>query len=385
MTWHVGQQVVWLSGDLCALGAFIGIGYLMIATVLIWKFPLKTGSHCMAPQPVSILMPLCGDEGGLYERLCALCRQDYAGPTQIVCGVQNADDPAIAIVRRVAKDNPRQRIDLTISERLHGRNRKISNLVNMVPLAEHEIFVVIDSDIQVGPDYLNHVVAALQRPGVGAVTCLYNGIVGRDLWSLLSAMAVNTYFVPNVVTAMHFSMARPCFGATIVLTRTMLERIGGFRGYSDCLFDDYAIGEGVRAEGQDVVVPPLMLGHVCLERSAAEMIRNQLRYARTIKAIDPIGNAGAIITHPFALAMFAAAFGNPEGMVLIVLAFGCRILLCKALERSFHLDRHQYWLLPVRDVISFGVYIAAFFGDRVSWRGERYRLLANGTLIPDPR
>jgi ceramide glucosyltransferase len=385
MTWQVGEQAVWLSGDLCALGALAGIGYLLVATVLIWRFPFKTSALCLSPQPVSILVPLCGDENGLYERLCALCRQDYAGPTQIVCGVQDSNDPAIAVVRRVAQDNPCQRIDLTISARSHGRNRKISNLLNMVPLAEYDIFVVIDSDILVGPDYLGHVVGALQRPGVGAVTCLYSGIMGRDLWSLLSAMAVNTYFVPNVVTAMRFSMARPCFGATIVLTRDMLERIGGFREYSDCLFDDYAIGAGVRAEGQEVVIPPLVLGHVCLERSAMDMMRNQLRYARTIKAIDPVGNAGAIITHPFALAAVAAAFGNSEGIALMVLAFGCRILLCKALEHSLRLDRHQYWLLPLRDLISFGVYVAAFFGDHVRWRGERYRLLANGTIVPDPR
>lgn len=385
MTWQVGHQALLFGSDLCALGALIGIGYLLVATILIWKYPSKTGAPCIAPQPVSILVPLCGDESGLYERLCALCHQDYAGAIQIVCGVQQADDPAIEIVRRVAKTNPRQKIDLTIDERMHGRNRKISNLVNMAPLAEHEILVVIDSDIQVGPDYLDQVVAALQRPGVGAVTCLYSGIVGRNLWSSLSAMAVNTYFVPNVVTAMRFSMARPCFGATIVLTRSMLERIGGFREYSDCLFDDYAIGEGVRAEGQNVVVPPVLLGHVCLERTAMEMIRNQVRYARTIKAIDPIGNAGAIITHPFALATLAAAFGSPDGLVLMVLAFGCRVILCKVLEHRFAIGRQRYWLLPLRDLMSFGIYVSAFLGDRVSWRGERYRLSANGTLIPDPR
>jgi hypothetical protein len=33
--------------------------------------------------------------------------------------------------------------------------------------------------------------------------------------------------------------------------------------------------------------------------------------------------------------------------------------------------------------MAFAVYVASFFGARVTWRGQRYRV-SNGTLVPDP-
>src|SRR5262245_66467931 len=111
----------------------------------------------------------------------------------------------------------------------------------MAPLARIDVIGLSDSDIEVGPTYLADVIAELQRPGVGAVTCLYHGIAGEGIWSRLSAMSINTYFLSNVVVGRSLGLAQPCFGATIALRRETLDEIGSFDAFADCLADDFAM------------------------------------------------------------------------------------------------------------------------------------------------
>jgi len=378
----VGDWLQW-SAQVCVAAATIGCLYTLLAGVLVLRLGNRFPRRGDTQPSVTILKPLCGREPDLFARLFAFGRQNYGAPVQIVFGSQNRADPAIDVVQRLKTALPDCAIDLTVDPRGSGSNRKVSNLINMAALARNEVIVLSDSDIEVGPSYLADVVAELQRPGVGAVTCLYHGVANGGIWSRLSAMAINTYFLPNVVLAHSIGLARPCFGATIALRRETLEQIGGFQAFADCLADDYAIGEAVRASGHRVNIPPFSVGHVCFEQSAAELLRHQMRQSRTIRSIDPVGYAGAILSHPFALAMLGALLGSSFGLMVAALAVVCRTVLTMAVERAFGLPRHQYWLLPFRDTMAFAAFVSGFFGTRVSWRGSRYRVLADGSVVQE--
>lgn len=369
--------------ELCVALATIGCIYTLLAAALVLRLRNLFPRRSEIQPSVTILKPLCGGEPELLPRLLSFGRQHYRGPVQIVFGSQDRADPAIDTVKQLKAALPDAKIDLTVDPRAFGTNRKVSNLIHMASLAKNDIIVLSDSDIAVGPTYLADVVAELEKPGVGAVTCLYHGVANGGLWSRLSAMAINTYFLPNVVLARSIGLAHPCFGATIALRRETLEEIGGFQAFADCLADDYAVGEGVRSIGRDVTIPPFSVGHVCFERSAAELVRHQMRQSRTIRSIDPVGYAGATITHPFALAMTAALLGSAVGLLVAAIAVVCRTLLTIAVERAFGLPRHQYWLLPFRDTLAFAAFVSGFFGTRVSWRGSRYRVLADGSVVQE--
>ena len=142
------------------------------------------------PHPgVSLLKPLYGDEPFLLRNLTSFCAQDYAGPREVVFGVGHADDAAVAVVDRLRAAFPALHLRLVVDERRWGTNGKVSNLVNMAERAQHPVIVLADSDMLVGRDYLSRVVAALDGPGVGAVTCLYRGVAGaRDLVAARRAM-----------------------------------------------------------------------------------------------------------------------------------------------------------------------------------------------------
>jgi len=378
------ELAIW-AGDVCSFLAALGVIYLALAAILVFRFPPEPQRGAAAHPPASMLAPLCGEDGGLRERLAALCRQDYNAPFQVVCGVQDPSDPAIGIVKSVAAEAAGARVELKVDPKQSGANRKVSNLLNMASLARNRLMVIIDSDILVGPDHLSKVVGALEKPGVGAVTCLYHGMSGVGLWSTLSALSINVHFLPSVIVALTFGIARPCFGSTIALSRATLERIGGLWAFKDCLHDDYAIGERLREAGYDVAIPHFSVGHVCREGSALALMQNQLRAARTIRMIKPFEYTASIIAHPMAFAIPAAALGASHGFTLLLFALGARLALCLSVENRFSLNRQTYWLLPFCDLLFLLVYAASFFGGRIVWRGERYRLRSDGTLVPESR
>ncbi|NEU12221.1 glycosyltransferase [Methylobacterium sp. BTF04] len=382
------MDLTWLS-HLFLLLALAGCVYGLAAAVLAGRFVRKAvpslSADAVLPS-VTMLKPLCGIEPNLFENLETFCRQDYAGAVQIVFGVQNVTDPAIPVVRRLIQAHPDLRLDLVIDARQHGSNRKVSNLINMSAEIAHDVVVLADSDMVVKPDYLARIVAELGQPGINGVTCLYHGVPAhRGIWAHLSALAIDVQFLPNVVMGTSLGLAKPCFGSTIAFTTVALAEIGGFEAFRDDLADDYAIGEALRAKGGLVAIPTVTVGHTCVDTDLAGLWSHELRWNRTIRNVDPAGYAGSIVTHAFPLALIGALIpgAGTSALAVAALALACRIVLCVRLERAFGLAPHPYWLLPIRDILSFANFSWSFVSGAVTWKGHDYRVVADGTLIPE--
>jgi len=248
--------------------AAAGCFYLLGAGVFA-RLPKKGLVSAAPPPAVTILKPLHGDEPRLFDNLASVCAQDYPAPAQIVCGVQDPQDAAIAVVARLKAAFPDADLQLVVDPTAHGANRKVGNLVNMARRARYDCFVLSDSDIGVGPLYLKQVTAALADPSVGASTCFYYGAPAAGLWSKLSALAIDAHFLPDALVGLRAGLATPCFGSTIALTRARLAEIGGFEAFADRLADDYAIGEAVRARGLRVATADALVAHSCANRRLA--------------------------------------------------------------------------------------------------------------------
>ena len=372
----------WMLGGLACAGA----AYSLIAAGLVRRFfqskTVPTPDLPATLPAVTLLKPLCGDEPGLRAQLEGFCRQDYPGEVQIVFGLQDPNDPAIRCVEALQRDFPDHELQLVVSAREYGANRKISNLINMTREARHDVLVLSDSDIGVGTAYLRDIVAALSVPNAGLVTCLYRGEPLTGLWAQLSAMAIDHHFLPSVIFGLATKRARPCFGSTMALHRSVLERAGGFNAFADCLADDNAIGEAVRNQGLKVIIPPMTVTHACTERTLGDLIAHELRWSRTIRAVDPVGFAGSIVTHPLPLALAAAAmFGfSPAATAMLLVAAGCRAALLYQADRSLGAQGRRWGLWLVRDLLSFTIFLATFFVSSVTWRRRRFRVDPYGTL-----
>jgi ceramide glucosyltransferase len=157
----MGEAIAaWLSIACLAL-AIIGCAYMLTAALILLRPSRMPWQPGRASPAVTILKPLHGAEPGLYENLASFCAQDYPGPVQILFGVQDPADPAIAVVRRLIADYPGRDLELVVDSRVHGPNRKVGNLINLETHIKHELVILADSDIRVGPDYIARVVASL--------------------------------------------------------------------------------------------------------------------------------------------------------------------------------------------------------------------------------
>ncbi len=375
---------LWPIFALCTIWSCI---YALFAAALLRRFAQKSPIALPSSPGLTILKPLCGAELELSTNLASFCSQDYSGSVQLVFGVHDAADPAGAVVRRLRERFPDHDIELVADPSHHGTNRKISNLVNMLSRARHDIIIVSDSDIRVEREYLADMVSALSAPSVGLVTCLYRGDPVGGFWSSLSAAAINQHFLPSVLVGLTLGLARPCLGATIALRAETLNRIGGFIAFSDQLADDYAMGEAVRGLGLEIAIPPLLLSHICSEQSFGELLSHELRWARTLRLLDPWGYVGLVLTHALPLALAAAAlqgFGA-IGIGLVALALACRLSVSIQVlsMRDGSGRRVSPWLSPLRDLLSFAIFLASFLPGPMIWRGSRYALRSDGTLTPN--
>jgi ceramide glucosyltransferase len=366
----------------CAAAAVFGIGYTVLAGALIGRFFARPVAEPASFPPVTIVKPLHGSEWALLANLASFCEQDYPGPMQFLFGVHDSSDPALQAVDELRLLHPEADITVIADARLYGPNRKISNILNMLPHARHDVLVFADSDVSVSPNYLRNVIGELEKPDVGLVTCAYRGQPDPGFWPRLSAKATNYQFLPSVVIGLAFGLARPCFGQTIAMRRGTLEKIGGFAPFVQHLAEDYEIGEAVRKNGEKVVIPPFTISHACVEASAKQLIAHELRWSRTIRHIDPLGHLGSAMIHPLPCALLALAFsGGAAWAWPLVLAATCaRLALQLLTDRALRLRSRELWLLPLWDIVSFAIFVASFRSSRVIWRGFRFKVDGDGLL-----
>jgi len=374
---------------LAYLAAAIGCIGLLLALAgwaVTWRFARRPAPTLSERPPVTILRPLHGDEPLLEEALASVCAQDYP-EFQVVFGVQNPADPALAVVRRLQGRFPERDIAIVVDATQHGSNRKIGNLINMFAAARHDVLVIADSDVHVAPDNLDRLVATLARPGTGLVTTIYTGLPGNDgLAARLGATQITHALLPGALLARLLGR-QDCFGASMALTRATLDRIGGLQALADHLADDNVLGRLVREQGMAVELAPTVPATTVPETTLRALWRHELRWARTIRALAPLGFALSAVQYPLVWSALAVALSGGEAwsVGLFALAWIVRAAAARGVDRAIGVAiAAPVWLLPLRDLLFVGVMIASFLGDRVEWRG--YSLYAdNGRAEPGTR
>jgi ceramide glucosyltransferase len=333
--------------------------------------------------PVSILKPLCGKDPQLYANLRSFCQLDYPA-YQLLFGTLDPNDPALETARRLTTEFPDRDITLVAGGEIFGLNRKVCNLQNLRMHARYELLVLSDSDMRVGPDYLRRIVAPFQDPAVGLVTCPYRALQPQNLPAKLEALGIGADFMPGVMVARRLQGMAFAFGSTIALWQEILDAIGGFTALANELADDYLLGNGVHRIGKQVVLSDYVVEDVLGRESWREMWLRRLRWAKTSRAMRPVGYVGIFLTHglPLGLLFLVASGFAPSGWAVFVTTVILRMITAcwvARYTRDTNLPR-LLPLLPWSDLVSFALYIASYWGKTITWRGERFRLGRRGRL-----
>jgi ceramide glucosyltransferase len=337
------------------------------------------------PFPVSILKPLKGADPEIYETLRSHCLQDY-GPYEIIFGVSEADDLAVPVVRRLQQEFPKIPIQLVVCPQKLGANTKVSNLVQMLRVARHDVVIVNDSDIRVEREYLRRVVGPLADPGVGMVTCLYRGIANSSLGSKMESIGISSDFAAGVLAARFIEGGvRFGLGSTFAFRKMDLEDIGGFESLVDHLADDYEIGKRIAARGLEIRLSEVVVETFLPVYTLRGFFEHQLRWARTVRDARRGGYFGLLLTFglPWALLAVVASRGALWSWALLSATALLRAWMAWIVGRVVLQDAQVlrfFALIPLRDFAAVLVWIGSFTGNRISWRGDSFRL-KDGKLI----
>jgi ceramide glucosyltransferase len=392
MSYAPSSSAVPLALVVTLVPALASLGYLVVCLVVAWRWRRRPQDASTAPfTPVTILKPVCGLEPNLESNLRSFCQQDFPAAVQVIIGARSADDPAIAVARRVAASLPDRDITIVTGAYTLGANQKVNTLARMYGAARHDLIVIADSDIHVGPTYLQRVVAPLADPSVGIVTCLYRGAPTASLWSRLGALAQDEWYIPSVLVAVAFGSSAFCAGATMALRRDVFDAIGAFDALAPYLADDYELGARVRQLGLQSVVSRYEPIVTVDERGFSGLVTHELRWMRTIRTVQPVGHAFLFITFALPMTLLPAPVLGRWAAVLPALAVMLRVALHYVLRDrpnpdlepgppQFGYDRWSLWLVPLRDVVSFVVWAASFASRRVTWRSQALRVHSDGVL-----
>ena len=348
------------------------------------EVPAERPSNQSLP-PVSILKPLKGTDPEIYESFRSHCLLDYP-QFEIIFGVNDSTDPAIATVERVQREFPQVSIRLLVCPEILGANVKVSNLVHMGKHARYEYLLVNDSDIRVAPDYLRRVIAPLLAPKVGMVTCLYRGVASSTLGSKIESLGISTDFAGGVLVAKELEGGiRFGLGSTLAFRKQDLQSIGGFEALLDYLADDYELGARIAAKGLTVRLSDVVVETFLPAYDVHGFLNHQLRWARSVRDSRRWGYIGLGMTFgvPWALLGLLLAKGALWAWVLFALTLLARLCMAIVVGREVLGDRNVarwLWLVPVRDLIALFVWMTSFASHKIHWRGDDF-VLKNGKLV----
>jgi ceramide glucosyltransferase len=335
--------------------------------------------------PVSILKPLKGTDPEIYESFRSHCLQDYP-EYEILFGVSDPADPAVATVQQLQREFPERTIHLVFCSKILGTNVKVSNLEQMVSTARYDRLIVNDSDIRVERDYLRRIVSPLAEAKVGMVTCLYRGVPAGTLGSRLESLGIETEFCAGVLAArlleggLKFGL-----GSTLAFRRADLERIGGFGVIADFLADDYELGRRIAELGLQVLLSDVVVETFLPEYELRGFWSHQLRWARGVRDARGGGYFGLASTYGLFWSILAliAAKGALWAWAVLGAVVLARLAQALVIGKGVLQDRNllrNLWLLPLRDLIAVVIWVASFSGHTVTWRGDRFEL-KKGRLV----
>ncbi len=411
-----------------AVRAVLGLcltAYTSYAFVSVWAARAWSKDRRIAEgsPSVTILKPVRGVDAEAWENFASFCRVDY--PTdrlQILFGALDADDPALDVARRLQCEFPDHDIGIVASPAgsMRGNNRKVCNLLAMLPYAKHDLLVLCDSDMRVCPDYVRRITAPfgvktadgyrhpingipfqsvrpskseIQNPKskievrpVGMVTCPYRGERVQSFAAAVEALSIGADFIPSTLVSRAIEGVAFALGSTIVVPRAVLDQIGGLEPLLDELADDFRLGNGVYDAGYEVVLSDYVIDDILGRERFGAMWSRRLRWARTLRVCRPVGYAGAFITYGFTLGLlFLISLGfSPMGWLVFGVITTVRIATSLTITLRYTGDRSVLRflpLLPISDLIGMSLYVLSFCGSHILWRGERFRLMSGGRLV----
>jgi ceramide glucosyltransferase len=368
--------------------ALAPLGFYVVATISAIRFFRRERARQLPvfTPPVSLLKPVRGADSDSRENFASFCKQNYTGYEILFC-VNEMSDPAVPVIQSVMEEFPQQPIRILSDAEQIGSNRKVNNLALLAREARHDILVQSDGDVRVGPNYLREVVAPFNDPSTGVVSCFYRGIAAKTLWAELEAIGASSDFFGGALVAEWMEGITFALGASVITTKSWLAKIGGYEALANQLADDYEIGNRVHKAGGSVLLSREPVWTAYPAETARGFWEHQVRWARTVRLCRPASSLGLLFTQGLPWALLAAAVAPVSwiGVGYILAYLLLRLVMAWAVGVwgvGDQVLKHRPWLVPLRDLLHFVVWLASFASNRVTWGDLKYTI-KNGQMVQE--
>jgi len=377
---HIG---VTLAASLLAIVLAGSLVYCVLVLLAVRSYlsapnPIENPSQHIAPD-ISVLKPLDGSEIGLEENLRSFFGQDCP-KFELLFAVRSDQDAAISVVRKLEAEFPHVSSTLIITGEPPYPNAKVFSLDRMLRASRHNLLVMSDSDIRVSPDFLQRAAAEFADANISLATCPYRAVGGPSIWSALEAEGMNTEFIGGLLVARMLEGVKFAVGPTIIVRKPVLAAIGGFDRLKDYLAEDFMMGKLAAEQGFGAILSRNIVEHRIGSQPLGPNFIHRMRWNRSTRRSRPAGYIGQLFTNPLPIAIVILVLQPAWWPVLIPTLLLRGAAAWATSELVLHARLH--WLrLVVQDLLAFLFWIAGFFGNTISWRGRRYRLLRDGRFV----
>jgi ceramide glucosyltransferase len=385
------ESVVVATLAACVAISTGALGYLLLAIWCVSRLPPQAGDASARVPATTVLKPLCGDEPRLHEALLSFCTQDFPAPLQIIFGVRSPTDAALPIVRDLKARHPHLDIEIVVDPAVHGPNFKASNLINLMRFAKHDVIVVSDSDVFIGPDHLRQITVRLAASSATIVTCLYRGAPAHpESWvSQLGALYIDAWYLPAAAVDGIMFGVTACYGPLMALRREFVAtELDNFHALATAVGDDARIGRIATERDRKIELAPFLVLTTIPETRLRQLFLHELRWARVMRAIRPGQYLASIFTNalPIALLMVALSPGTATALLFGFIA-ALRALLLATVEarvgRAPTARTPTPWFLMFREFLYFGVWLWAFANRTIISRGRKLSIQPGGRMVAD--
>jgi ceramide glucosyltransferase len=359
--------------------AIVGVAITTVQVIVTLRFLKKPQDRAGELPFVSILKPVCGLDDELEENLVSFTRLEGIR-YEVIVSAEEWDDPALEIVRRVMRAYPFApfRIVVDAGSRSGVVNRKVERLIAAAAIARGDVFFISDSNVRVEPDDLAQTLAALDDPRVGCVSNLFTGAGARSLGATLESLHLLGFVAPGAASAATAGV--PCVvGKSMAITRAAHDAIGGFARFRRVLAEDQAIGLAVREAGYGVVLSPVIVRNVVVERSVRRAVDRQVRWNKIRYSFSRALYACELVVNPLPFAVIAGLV-NPAIPLLVLVARYVQFALLNRVTGA-RLTWRQIAAVPLLDLAMLYAWFVPFFSKNVTWRGYRARIGRNTEMI----
>jgi ceramide glucosyltransferase len=335
--------------------------------------------------PLSNLKPIRGLDPGAYENFASLCQQDYPADYELIFCVGDVNDPALEAIERLQTAFPKTQIRVLYGPGVSAPNDKCAKLARMVKEAKYETIVINDSDVRVQPDYFRRCIAALSKPGVAGVTCLYASTEEVTLADKLQTVGMISDIFPSLFVAQQLDGVKFALGTTIATTRSRIMAFGGYESIMHRPGDDLLVGRALSEQGA-VELLDYTIETVPDFSSMAALYAKRLRWLTVMRHMRPWGHLGLIFTQGIFWSIVAALI-RPS-LPVAVSFLGVYLAMRMAMMRIVGISgmkltrmRSLLWMIPIWDALAFVLWVHSFISRTIRWRQRDYRI-REGNLVP---